>query len=101
VFALDVSGLTTSLPEASADEVSGPGQSYSGYRTHEVQFDINPLVSTAWSKLLKELDPEKKGEGCGQREGDGAPWTTRPTCENREHQKTQQEAPPQVSRIFE
>ncbi len=80
--------------------MSGPGESYSRGRTHEVQLDIDPLVSTARSKLLKELDAEKKGERCCKREEGGPSRTTRPTCENREHQKTQQEAAPQVSRIF-
>ncbi len=81
--------------------MSGPGQSYSRYRAHEVQFDIDPLVSTARSKLLKELDAEKKGERCRKREEGGASWASRPTCENREHQETQEEAAQQVSAIFE
>ena len=101
MFTFYVSGLTTSRPDASADEVSCPGQSYSRGRTHEVQLDIDPLVSTAWSKLLKELDPEEKGERCCQREQGGASWASRPTYENREHQETQQEAAQQVSAIFE
>ncbi len=81
--------------------MSGPGQSHSRGRTHEVQLDIDPLVSTARSKLLKELNAEKKGERCRKREEGGASRTTRPPVENREHQETQQEAAQQVSAIFE
>ena len=81
--------------------MSGPGQSYSRGRTHEVQLDIDPLVSTAWSKLLKELDSKEKGERCCKREEGGASRATRPTVENQERQETQHEAAQQVPAIFE